>query len=119
MLEELIDRFGELPKSVENLLFIAKIKTMAHRVFFTEIAQKNNTLKFTLYEKAKINPAKIPDFVAAYDGRMTFAMDKKAPYFIYQLKANSRDKKVNIKELLEKILQDARVLLETSNDTCS
>ena len=119
MLEELIDRFGDLPKSVENLLFIAKIKTMAHRVFFTEIAQKNNTLKFTLYEKAKINPAKIPDFVAAYDGRMTFAMDKKAPYFIYQLKANSRDKKVNIKELLEKILQDARVLLETSNDTCS
>ena len=30
MLEELIDRFGDPPKPVENLLYIAKIKSLAH-----------------------------------------------------------------------------------------
>lgn len=119
MLEELIDRFGDPPKSVENLLFIAKVKTMAHHVFFTEVAQKNGTLKFTLYEKAKINPAKIPEFVMAYEGKMQFVADKKAPYFTYVLKANSRDKKVNVPEVLEKILKDASVLLEVSDDKCN
>ena len=55
MLEELIDRFGDPPKSVENLLYIARVKSMAHHLYFTDIAQKGDTLRFTLYEKAKIN----------------------------------------------------------------
>ena len=40
MLEELIDRFGDPPKPVENLLYIAKIKSLAHEVYMTEISQK-------------------------------------------------------------------------------
>lgn len=116
MLEELIDRFGDPPKSVENLLYIAKIKSMAHKVFFTEVSQKNGALKFTLYEKAKINPAKIPEFVAAYGANMKFVADKKAPYFIYMLKVNSRDKVADVTSLVEKILRESVFMLEEKQE---
>lgn len=39
MLEELIDRFGEPPKAVLNLLAIARLKALAHRGYITEIKQ--------------------------------------------------------------------------------
>ena len=111
MTEELIDRFGDPPKSVENLLYIAKIKSMAHRLYFTEVAQKGETVRFTLYEKARIDVAKIPELVAAYGQKVTFTADPKNPYFTYHLKKNSRDKNVDIKSVVEQFLADAEGVL--------
>ena len=107
MTEELIDRFGDPPKSVENLLYIAKIKSMAHRLSFKEVAQKGESVRFTLYEKARIDVAKIPELVAAYGQKVTFTADPKNPYFTYHLKKNSRDKNVDIKSVVEQFLADA------------
>lgn len=45
MLEELIDRFGEPPKSVQNLLTIARLKAVAHSVYIKEIVQREDLLK--------------------------------------------------------------------------
>ena len=112
ILEELIDRFGDLPKCVENLIYIAKIKTMAHKCYFTEISQKADILRFTLYEKAKIDPAKIPEFMAMFDSHMKFNADKKAPYFSYFLKLNSREKKPDVQAVLEDVLKKAEILIE-------
>ncbi len=111
MLEELIDRFGDLPKSVENLLYIAKMKSMAHKVYLTEVSQKGDTLKFTLYEKAKLDAAKIPELIALYGTNVRFTADAKAPYFTYVLRKNSREKSVNTYEALEKFLSDMQMLL--------
>ena len=107
MTEELIDRFGDPPKSVENLLYIAKIKSMAHRLYFTEVAQKGESVRFTLYEKARIDVTKIPELVAAYGQKVTFTADPKNPYFTYHLKKNSRDKNVDIKSVVEQFIADA------------
>ena len=40
MLEELLDRFGDPPKSVLNLLAVAELKVKAHRVYVKEIAER-------------------------------------------------------------------------------
>ena len=53
MLEELMDRFGEPPKAVQNLLAVANLKAMAHRAWLTEIAQKGDQIRFTMFERAK------------------------------------------------------------------
>lgn len=111
MLEELIDRFGDPPRSVENLLYIAKIKSLAHRAYFTDVAQKGDTLKFILYEKARIDVAKIPEFAAAYGTNLKFTADVKAPYFTYFLRKNSREKKVDVLGTLERFLVSAQSLL--------
>ena len=111
MLEELIDRFGEPPKPVENLLYIAKIKSLAHEVYLTEISQKADTVKFTLYEKAKLDVAKIPEFVASYGNNLKFVMDAKAPYFTYFFKKNSREKNVDVRAVIDAFLSGMRETL--------
>lgn len=113
MLEELIDRFGDPPKSVENLLYIAKIKSMAHQIYFTEVSGKGDTLRFTLYEKACIDVAKIPEFMAGFGQDVKFTADAKAPYFTYFLKKNSRSKNLDEKEVLEQFLSAAKIMLLT------
>ncbi len=107
ILEELIDRFGDPPRNVENLITVARVKAMAHRLYFTEISQKGEDLVFLLYEKAKLDAAKIPEFVALYGGSLKFVADVKAPKFIYRLRANSREKNTDVAQLLIRILTEA------------
>ncbi|MCM1256900.1 MAG: transcription-repair coupling factor [Roseburia sp.] len=109
MTEELIDRFGDLPKPVENLLTVAKYKAKAHRSYFTEVAQKGEEIRFALFARAKVDPAKIPEFVNLYQGKMKFVPDKKLPLFIYNLKLNSRQKESPM-EVVEQVLKDSEIL---------
>lgn len=106
MLEELIDRFGDPPKSVQNLLLIARLKSLAHAAYVTEVAQKADAVRFTLYERAGLDAAKIPEFVASYGGAAAFAMDAKEPYFTYFLRKNSREKAADVPELVGRFLKN-------------
>ena len=111
MLEELIDRFGEPPKSVQNLLLVARLKARAHQVYFTDVAQKGDSVKFVLYEKAGIDPARIPRFVEEFQGALTFSMDAKTPYFKYLMNKNSRDRSRDGVEAVKTVLDRAETLL--------
>lgn len=42
MRDELLDRFGEVPVSVENLLRIALIRVAAHKLYMTELKGKTS-----------------------------------------------------------------------------
>ena len=44
VIDELTDRFGEMPKSVSNLIEIAQIKALASGIGITEITQKGETV---------------------------------------------------------------------------
>lgn len=83
MLEELLDRFGEPPKAVYNLLDVARIKAAAHKLYLAEIVQRGDEWQFTFYEKAKINPSKIPELLQKSKGELTFAMEP-VPHFLYK-----------------------------------
>ena len=48
LLDELIDRYGEPPKSVQALLDVAMLRSAASAVGITDITQKKDTLRFTL-----------------------------------------------------------------------
>ena len=112
MLEELIDRFGEPPKSVQNLLAIARLKFLAHSVYVKEVNQKGNELKLVMYEKAKINPAFIPQVVQKQAPFLRFVPDAKNPYFTYALNANSKEKGRDVLEILRNIVEEMTVLVE-------
>ena len=83
ILEELIDRFGEPPVVVQNLLKIARLKILAHKLYIVEIIQRNNEIKLKMYEKAKINPANIPRIIELYKNKMRFISEPKCVYFEY------------------------------------
>ena len=109
MLEELIDRFGEPPKSVQNLLTIARLKYMAHSAYVSEVSQKGDELKLVMYEKAPINPARIPQLLDVCKPALRFTADSK-PYFTYQMYANSREKGKDVIEILKNLLDMMRFL---------
>ena len=95
MLDELIDRFGEPPKSVQNLLAIARLKARAHQTYVTEVTQKGDTLRFVLYGQAPVEPLQIPKLIETFGGAVIFVPDKEAPSFLYQMNYNSRQKVKN------------------------
>lgn len=72
MREELLDRFGEIPKSAENLLRIALIRSHAHKLYMPEVKGKNEVIQFQLRADAPILVENIPELLREYDGKMTF-----------------------------------------------
>ena len=72
MRDELLDRFGAIPRSVDNLLRIALIRVAAHKLYITELKGKNERIIFTLKADAPILIEKIPGFVKENRDRLSF-----------------------------------------------
>ncbi|MDY5846721.1 MAG: transcription-repair coupling factor [Bariatricus sp.] len=112
MLEELIDRFGEPPKKVQQLLTIAQIKAYAHSAYIISIEQKGEDYQFTMYEKAKVAARRIPILLDKYKGALTFKVDAN-PYFIYRkLRKSKKEKDEQVLENVKKIISDIHGLIE-------
>lgn len=98
MEDELLDRFGEPPRAVQNLLRVALIKAAAHTAQITEIKGDRQRLKISFYSKAKIDINKIPDMVKKYGNDMKFCCSE-LPYFEYMPKRQLK----NADEMFDKM----------------
>ena len=88
MQDELLDRFGDIPPQVENLLQIVMLKNAAHQAYITEISGNKNRIKVMMWPEAKIDVERIPILVREYKGRLKFVPDA-SPYFIYDAQKSS------------------------------
>ena len=111
MLEELMDRFGEPPKTVQNLLAVANLKALAHRIYLTEVKQMGDEVRLTMYERAKVNPEKVPEILEKYQGELTFKVETN-PYFIYRPRKKKAKEAVPVMEKTGELLQKMQILLE-------
>jgi transcription-repair coupling factor (superfamily II helicase) len=78
---ELIDRYGEPPAAVRNLLAYAALKLQAMRVGATAIERKRELVNIKFSQKATIDPGKLARFVASQqktqftpDGTLKFSI---------------------------------------------
>ena len=69
--DEIIDRFGNMPSEIENLLDIARIKYMTKSLYITKIASKKTAVVFT-FEQSKFD-VDIPKLVSIYKNRLKFS----------------------------------------------
>ncbi len=83
MRDELTDRFGSIPRSVENLLDVALLRTLAKGVFVTDIAQKQNGIEFRVLANAGYDPMAIGPFIARQKGKVKLIAGAK-PCFLYR-----------------------------------
>lgn len=111
MMEELLDRFGEPGKSVQNLLAIAKLKALAHRVYMTEVKQMTDTLKFVMYGEALIDPAGIPGIIEGYQGKVQVKQEDGCPVFYYKPGNGNRKVGVDMMSEAEGVLRRFEELL--------
>ena len=83
MQDELIDRFGEIPRSVENLLKIADLKALAHQAGVVEVDVKKQDITIQMYQKADLDVSGIPALMEKYKGTLTFRTGD-VPSFYYR-----------------------------------
>lgn len=110
MQEELMDRFGDMPNAVNNLLNIALIKAICHSVYITGLVHKGNEVKLMMYPKAQLSVEKIPELLAKYKNLKLIPQAN--PYFVYQLQSNAKGKTdaLMIFDQLRKLLEDFKLL---------
>ena len=109
IIDELIDRFGEIPDETMNLLDVAMLRVQAHACYITRIWYKDNCLRFSMYNKAHINVDGISEVENNYAGRMKFIMGAR-PEFVLKL---GNDDKKDILRKAEFVVSDMTQLLMT------
>ena len=112
MQEELLDRYGDLPHAVNNLLNIALIKSICNSVYIQGLTHKGNEVKLVMYPKAKIDVARIPDLIKSYPNILKFYAQP-SPNFTYQIPKSSKGKisTIDIFESIKNLLEDFKNLV--------
>ena len=112
MKDELLDRFGKIPKSVDNLLRIALIRVAAHNLYMTEIKGKNERITLTFAPDAKVDPLKIPTILKKYGEKMAFTAYGN-PFFTYKYRKTGlveKDAELLL-NMTEELLDEMKYLL--------
>ena len=71
MQDELIDRFGDMPIEVTNLLLIARIRAAAEKVRASEVKVKRESARITMAETAVLDTEKLPALLSDYAGHLS------------------------------------------------
>ncbi|MSS36972.1 transcription-repair coupling factor [Clostridium porci] len=104
MQDELMDRFGDIPRSVDNLLSIAALRALAHRAYVTEVIINRQEVRLTMYQKARLQVEKLPELVSSFYGALKLIQGE-APAFLYIDRRNKNQDSlcmmVKAKEILE------------------
>ena len=104
MQDELMDRFGDIPRSVENHLKIASIRALAHQAYVTEVVINRQEVRLTMYQKAKLQVEKIPDMVRSYKGDLKLVPGD-VPSFHYIDRRNKNQDSLEMMGKAEEILK--------------
>ncbi len=101
--EEIEDRYGNMPKSVQNLLDIALLKSEAHFVDITSITQKGINIIITYKNKPKVSAERIELAIKNYKGKLLFTATE-TPYLTLKLESTNQSEVVRkIKLLLHEL----------------
>ena len=97
---ELIDRYGEPPLAVRNLLDYAELKLLAVRVGVNAIERKRDQVSIKFRQNATVDPERLARFVASQNGRQ-FTPDGTLRFLE---KATTADEVLSrLKQLLEEL----------------
>ena len=74
IVDEIIDKYGRLPKEIENLLEVARIKRLCKENNIIKIQQRLDRINFTIGKNYDIN--KIQDLIKIYNNRIKVKNEK-------------------------------------------
>ena len=103
VLDELIDRYGQIPEEVYNLIEIARIKQLCKEVNVIKISQRKENVVF-YFENSKFSPEIVDKIIKKYNNKIKFSPGKEA-YITLKLENNS-DK--NVAQEVKKFLLECK-----------
>ena len=98
IIDEIIDRYGEMPEEVYNLLEIARIKNSCRKANVTKLQQKQNDV--VIYFKTLSDEA-LRDIILKYKTKVRFSPGEK-PYVTLRIE---KDVVKEVKEFLEGVVE--------------
>ncbi len=103
ILDELIDRFGDVPKPIINLLHISVLKNKAQQILITSITVKEDFINIKFHQSTPIDLGKLVE-LANEDNNITI-LSGEAPSILYKLKGKYKPKltRENAEDLLKTI----------------
>lgn len=110
MVDELSDRFGDLPKSAKNLLDIALLKAEAHEAYITQLSCKGDETKIFMYNQADVCVERIPELIERYGRRLRFKHGEN-PHFILKMR---KEDVQNVLKCEKTVIKDVKGLLENT-----
>ena len=102
VIDEVTDRFGTMPKEIENLLDVARIKILCKQAGVFKISQKISNILF-YFDMNLFNPEVINKLVDEYKERIRFSPGTE-PYVTLRIKSDSS------KIILEEVKKFLKVL---------
>ena len=101
VIDEIIDRYGVMPKELENLIEVARIKELCRKAGIIKISEKKNMITNTqnlvfYYDKNKCNPEIVDKLIKKYGYDIKFSTGIE-PYITLKI-GNLKDE-----EVIEKI----------------
>ena len=117
MKDELLDRFGKIPLSAENLLRVAYMRRLGHNIYMTEIKGGKGTITFSFKADALVDPGKIPEILAKHKRHLSFSANGKVPMFTYLYTPETLVEKEeqNLMALTETLLADMQIMKVEQN----
>lgn len=100
VVDEIIDRFGEMPSEIENLLEITRIKNMAKQKHLTKIQSRRDSVLFT-YENNNFGENELTDFIKKYGNRIKFSSGIKPMITLKLQKQGEKGLLQEVKEFLK------------------
>ena len=113
MRDELLDRFGKVPLSAENLLQAAMLRKLGHNIYLTEIKGGKGTITFSFKADAKVDPNAIPGILAKHKRHLSFSANGKVPAFTYTYECETLAEKEE-----QQLLSLTRMLLDDMQAMC-
>lgn len=111
--EEIIDRFGDIPKSVNNLIKISYIKALCKKLKIVMLRQINNVVHIEFKNGEAISPAMINGIMEKYKGKFKFDVSNK-PVLKY---AMGRDEVKDVLNILENTVENLYNFSTDKNST--
>lgn len=92
MYDEMKDRFGNVPKSADNLLRISRIRLKAHKLYVSELKGKNGEIRIIMHKDAKIKVENIPMFLQRHKKELEFQAAGVPTFFFKYIKTGIVEK---------------------------
>ena len=111
MVDELTDRFGDIPKAANILLKVSLLKSEAHNAYVTEIKGNQKEITIKMFPKAPIDTSKIGELITSYKRKLKIIPDKE-PYFTYTFGKDEIKGQDGYIEIIRGIIRDIFKLCE-------
>ncbi|GGG24625.1 transcription-repair coupling factor [Paenibacillus abyssi] len=115
--EEMVDRFGDLPAAVDNLLTVARLKIYGREYGIELISQRGEdvTLRFAQQESDRVDKKKIDLLCLQFENRFKRSVSTQEPHVILQLRGKGLSDEEKL-ALLEQFLLQCKEAIKSKGE---